>query len=340
VKYTILINQAGIVAAGLGDKTDFSDWAILEYVAGWQVHSGALRYGDHIWLNYSKLMDEMPMLGIRTKAGVSKRLGRLRDLGLLSSMQTDDNRLYVKVTDLYLGVVAFRPGESVVDEAPKRGLKQPVHVCEDEQGVNESEQGVNESEQGVNESEQGVNCRKRILNNKNKLLKQTKHYAGAQGGEKPPDDDQVLYEPLQWAQFFIRECDYPMHIVQTAKTIPMFAQWVSEKTTVGEIRQAMAACHGWNNGRVPDSPLLYGKFLQSVREARQRLADESAFAARPGGGKARTEDWARIPREDEALDRWARQHGYPGAGIGVTYRQYRAQLQAAVGLRLQKAKAG
>jgi len=326
MKYTILINQAGIVDAGLADKTDFSDWAILEYIVAWQSHSNAMRYGDHIWLNYKNLLSEIPMLCVRTKSGISTRIARLRDLKLLSTKQTDDNRLYVKVTDFYLSVVGFRPGDPVVNAVTPRPLKQAVGVHVDEHPVHVDEHPVHVDEHSIN--------------NNIKLLNQTKHYAGAQGGEKKPGDDQVFCEALQWAQFFIRECDYPMHIVQTAKTIPMFAQWVADRTTVGEIRQAMAACHGWNNGRIPDSPLLYGKFLQSVRDARSRMADEAAFEGRPGVGKQRNaEDWMRVPRGDEELWPWAKKHGYPDPGR-LTYREYRAKLHSAVESRLAKSASG
>jgi hypothetical protein len=171
-------------------------------------------------------------------------------------------------------------------------------------------------------------------------IQNTSGCAQAQDEGESFSDDQVLEAPLEWAQFFIRECQYPLHIVQTSKTIPLFAQWVADKTTVGEVRQAMAACHGWNHGRVPDSPTCYGKFLQSVRDVKKQMADEATFAARPGAGRSRQqlEEWAKIPRDDEQLWSWAKKHGYPEPG-SMTYRQYRSRLQVAVDARLSQAAA-
>lgn len=148
--------------------------------------------------------------------------------------------------------------------------------------------------------------------------------------------DRVFDQPLQWAQFFITECDYPLHIVQTAKTIPLFAEWVRLGYSIGLIRQAMSACHAWNGGRAPDSPVLYRKFLQSILDEQKRLADESAFADRPGAGRIRAiDEWAKVPKADDDLWPWAKQHGYPGPG-SKTYRQYRTFLNDEVEKRLRE----
>ena len=149
-------------------------------------------------------------------------------------------------------------------------------------------------------------------------------------------DNLVFDQPLQWAQFFITECGYPLHIVQTAKTIPLFAEWVRLGYSVGLIRQAMLACHAWNGGRVPDSPLLYRKFLQSILDEQKRLADDAVFADRPGAGRIRAiDDWAKVPKADDDLWPWAKQHGYPGPG-SKTYRQYRTFLNDVVEKRLRE----
>ena len=74
MKYSILINQFGIVSAGLSDSTDLIDWALLDYVAGWQLNPSATVLDGHIWINYQHLSSEMPMLGLTTKSAVSKRI--------------------------------------------------------------------------------------------------------------------------------------------------------------------------------------------------------------------------------------------------------------------------
>jgi hypothetical protein len=35
MKYQIAINQAGVVAAGLHEVTDMTDWAILSHIYAW-----------------------------------------------------------------------------------------------------------------------------------------------------------------------------------------------------------------------------------------------------------------------------------------------------------------
>lgn len=181
MKYTFLFNQAGIVDAGLVDKTDFNDWAILEYVAEWQVHGSARMEQGHVWMNYKHLLAEMPMLSVRTKSGVSARVKRLKELGLLSAFQGEHNALFVKVTDFYCQVMRFR-GETVKKEAIN--------------SVDSFVQGVHEDEQGVHEDEQGVHEDEHKINNNNKLSKQTKKIINKK--EKLPDDDLSISEQMSF----------------------------------------------------------------------------------------------------------------------------------------------
>ena len=319
MKYSFLFNQLGIVESGLADTTDFNDWAILEYVASWQNHSKALRDGSHVWLDYRHLLKEMPMLSVKTKSSLSNRIKKLKERGLLSTFLNEDRRCFVRVTDFYLSVVDFRPGDI------ERGVPENEQgVPENEQGVPENEQGVPENEQGVPENEQVLN--NKVLNNKNNTLLLGKSFPQERKENENEPDDLVFSEPLQWAQFFIHACQFPRHIVQTSKTIPMFAQWVADKVPLGDMRLAMLACHSWNGERIPDSPLLYKKFLVSVQDEKRRLAEEGVFNQRSGSGRAKTEDWAKVPKVDDELERWAVKHGYPKAGRTMTYFQYRGFL--------------
>ncbi len=303
MKYSILINQLGVVKAGLQKTTDMVDWALLEYVADWQVHGGGVMLDDHVWLNYQHLIDEMPLLGLNKKNSVANRVKKLIGLDLLTTRHDDDGRCYAKVTRRYSEIVRFRPdGETAMSIIR---IKTDTPVPREEHPVPREEHTINNQ----------------LITNQ----EQTK--LNARENEKT---ETALSDALQWAQFFIRECGYPIHIVQTSKTIPLFAQWVRDGVTVSEMRQVMAACHAWNGDRVPDSPLLYGKFLQSLRDSARQLAQETTFADRPGAGRNRNvEDWAKVPRDDDQLWPWAKKHGYPGPG-SMTYRQYRARLHAAV----------
>jgi hypothetical protein len=135
MKWSILINQVGAAHFGLADKTDLADWAILDYIAGWQISDKAEKLDGKIWINYSNLIKEMPLLHLNKKQSISNRISKLRDLGLIETSQSIDKRLFVKVTSFYSDVALFQ-GQGV----PEKG-----------QGVPEKGQGVPEKGQGVPE---------------------------------------------------------------------------------------------------------------------------------------------------------------------------------------------
>lgn len=132
MKYTITINQAGIVDAGFGNgRTDLIDWAIIEYIRDWQVAPKAARMGDMVWINLKHLIAEMPLLGLNSKAPISTRISKLKALGLVSVDYDNDRRLYARITEACHGIMTFR-----ADRISSRG-----GVLPEEQGVLPEEQG-------------------------------------------------------------------------------------------------------------------------------------------------------------------------------------------------------
>lgn len=131
MKYQIVINQGGIVAAGLDDKTDLNDWAILNHIYAWQANTKATRLGDKVWISYANIISELPLLGLKSKAAISKRISDLKELGLLETELAPDGRLFAKTTELYESIQEYRT------RSPK--LTAPVRA--DEQPVREGEQG-------------------------------------------------------------------------------------------------------------------------------------------------------------------------------------------------------
>ena len=109
MKTTILINQAGIVAAGLADNTDLIDWAIIDYVHGLSrdPHAECRRFDGANFprLNAQQLLDDMPMLGINSRSGVARRLTKLYNLGLLSVYADKRNNSYARLTELAMAAV-------------------------------------------------------------------------------------------------------------------------------------------------------------------------------------------------------------------------------------------
>ena len=85
------------------------------------------------------------------------------------------------------------------------------------------------------------------------------------------DDFETPSTAGQWCQFFIRERRFQMHVVQTAKTMPLFAQWVERRITTSQVRTAMETAEA-KLGAVPDTPLYYRNFLEQLLVETQRLS--------------------------------------------------------------------
>lgn len=77
----------------------------------------------------------------------------------------------------------------------------------------------------------------------------------------------------QWCQFFIRERRYQLHVVQTPKTMPLFASWAERGVTTDQMRIAMESAEA-KLGGIPDSPLYYRNFLDQLLLETQRLAQQ------------------------------------------------------------------
>ena len=116
MKFTILINQKQVVEAGLADKTDLIDWSIIDYIQKFQTSTKAKRLGSKVWINLTHLMNEMPLLGLNSKQAVSKRISKLKELGLLYIQYDDESKLYCEITDKCFAVVeSDGEGSTTVD---------------------------------------------------------------------------------------------------------------------------------------------------------------------------------------------------------------------------------
>ena len=108
MKYSININQAGIADAGFADKTDIIDWAIVDYIFGWQNNPKATKIGALSWISYKHLIDEMPLLGLKTKQAVSARIAKLKLLGLITVEYDKEKRLYACLSEAAHNASVFR----------------------------------------------------------------------------------------------------------------------------------------------------------------------------------------------------------------------------------------
>lgn len=85
MKRTLLINQQAAVESGL--DVDFTDLIIFDYIKDFANSSKIMRVQigerQYFWLSHTKIMEDLPLLGIKTKMGIMKRLERLINAGLL-----------------------------------------------------------------------------------------------------------------------------------------------------------------------------------------------------------------------------------------------------------------
>lgn len=113
LKYTITISQFGIVQSGLHEKTDLVDWALIDYLTHWYfaerkktifVQEKGINF---VWINYNHLIDEMPLIGIKSKNAVSKRIQKLKKLGLIETFSAPDKSLYFILTQKCIDIIGF-----------------------------------------------------------------------------------------------------------------------------------------------------------------------------------------------------------------------------------------
>ncbi|WP_427501361.1 hypothetical protein ACQE3E_06570 [Methylomonas sp. MED-D] len=301
MKFSIQINQLGVVEAGLADSTDLIDWALLEYVFDWQANTRAARLEDHVWLNYAHLIDEMPMLGLRLKSAISNRVKKLVGLGLLTVRRAEDRRLFARTTDFYLDVVKFRPGDSV--GIPPSG----VHIHE--QGVHIHEQGVHIHEQGVHMYEHILN--NQVLNNQNKLP----------GTHAFPDTE----AESELSAVSVCALWFGMGMMHVRHNHPDLIELIQSGATRAEFEYAGTKSLSEGKGFGYALGIVRGR----LRELQTRAAEQGATVTQL------RQPWAMVPRDDEALWPWAKQHGYPGPG-SRSYRDYRQYLHGKVEERLKR----
>lgn len=119
MKYSILINQAGIVKAGLHKYTDVVDWMIIDYLKDWffaENKKTILNSEDgkqYTWVNYQHLIENMPLIKICDKHAITNRFKKLRKLGLIKTITLRDNSLYFILTEKCIQTCFFQEKSTV-----------------------------------------------------------------------------------------------------------------------------------------------------------------------------------------------------------------------------------
>lgn len=115
MKYTITINQHAIFVNGLVNKTDAIDWIIVDYLKDFALYKKARKMvyqnQEYIWLNYAHLINSLPVTKINGKSPISRRISKLKKLGLIKTYKDEDNTLYYTFTDKLIDICFSRQSD-------------------------------------------------------------------------------------------------------------------------------------------------------------------------------------------------------------------------------------
>jgi len=86
MQYSITINQLAVINAGL--NLDVVDMAIFDFVKHFAHSDKCMKLqtetGTYFWVSHNTIIQQLPILGISTGAGIIKRINKLIDAGLLA----------------------------------------------------------------------------------------------------------------------------------------------------------------------------------------------------------------------------------------------------------------
>ena len=95
MKYNISINQFAAVTNGFAKNLDLIDLAIFDFIKDFANSSKCVKVqtqeGTYFWISHKLVMEQMPLLKIKTKRGLMKRIDNLINAGILRK-HPDSNR--------------------------------------------------------------------------------------------------------------------------------------------------------------------------------------------------------------------------------------------------------
>lgn len=95
MKYSININQKAIIDLGLQNKVDFIDLAIYDFITEFMLCDECRKLNidnvQYFWIKSDLIIENLPLLGITTTRGISKRIDKLIDCGLLERCNDNQN---------------------------------------------------------------------------------------------------------------------------------------------------------------------------------------------------------------------------------------------------------
>lgn len=86
MQYTITINQLAVINSGM--NLDVVDMSIFDFITHFAHSDKCMKLNSegaiYFWVSHSVIIEQLPILGISTGAGIIKRINKLIDAGLLS----------------------------------------------------------------------------------------------------------------------------------------------------------------------------------------------------------------------------------------------------------------
>ena len=134
MKYHISINQAQ--AAKICPDLDFNDLAIYDFIKSFATSGNCTTIYDggkvYYWVSHAAIMDELPLLHIKSKTGIIARINKLVSAGILEK--------YVKCSDLGKSFYTFGSGAAMLETSTpptqkntplQKNIDPPTKICRD-----------------------------------------------------------------------------------------------------------------------------------------------------------------------------------------------------------------
>lgn len=131
ITYWVHIPQAGLDHYGFNDKLDLTDCLLLSYIYYFHLNHQnnertkyTHRKGEkYVWINYRYLINANPLLPIKSKSAISKRLKKLKNLGLIDTYQAPENSIYIKPSQLLKEIFNY-----YVEHEKNHSTDDPAHI--------------------------------------------------------------------------------------------------------------------------------------------------------------------------------------------------------------------
>lgn len=180
IKWRTIIPQIGIQEYGLLDKTDCIDWVILDFLRGWYasvtkkvnalikqnkpVDLPYVKFNPddgkyYAELNYKYVMQNNPILKLKSKGALSARISKIRRLGLIKTIPGGNGLIYFIPTAKLYEIYNYLP--------------EPEPVQVEEQIVQTDERIVRAEKRIVRQNEHYTNINPKINNDikkENKII--------------------------------------------------------------------------------------------------------------------------------------------------------------------------